>query len=364
MLHCFSFTSGGSSALPTVANQPSALQDEITPRSDLQSPTANLTKLYSLAVESSSYREIQTKIQVVENWEYTEINNDQQQQLLIDEILQPNRGCVEEALRDAKRNVFKDLASAYFNYSEETCHLLLHLLLKVFYARSFYGPISDLVDVLPSDLEFLSQSQCDWAFDIFAQFDSNDNPFPCTGSHSLVGMQRCFSQIKQQVDHHQSKSHSRSRICFGRRSISSSAVCPVGPAVGIATAAVAIAAHALITLVSFSFPVCLPSKLTNREIALMAQLDAASKCVYVLRDLETIDRLVDLLYTAVENDKFRARFVLTRGKDKHPIYEVVKKLRETHVNVVRQLADLEVHICLCFDAINSARSLLLEELHQ
>ncbi|GAB2234182.1 hypothetical protein Drorol1_Dr00003421 [Drosera rotundifolia] len=143
-------------------------------------------------------------------------------------------------------------------------------------------------------------------------------------------MQCCFSEIKDQIDYHLHRSRpTKPRFICGSRSISG---------VRAVDSAVSVIAHAL--------------------------LDAAKRSVYVLHHLDTMDRLVDLLYTAVDGDKFHARFVLRRGKDKHAIYEVVKKMRETHVSVLRQIADLESHICLCFDAFNRARSLLLEELRR
>ena len=95
----------------------------------------------------------------------------------------------------------------------------------------------------------------------------------------------------------------------------------------------------------------------------LAQLDAAAKGTYVLHnDLDTIDRLVARLHMAFEGDKLLIRLGLERGRDRHSIREVVKQLRKTRSNFLQQLTDLDEHLCLCFAAINRARSLLLGEI--
>ena len=93
----------------------------------------------------------------------------------------------------------------------------------------------------------------------------------------------------------------------------------------------------------------------------MSQLDAAAKSAYVLHnDLDTIDRLISRLHTEIEGDRLLIRLGLDRGRDKYPIYEVVKQLRKNRASFMDQLTDLEEHICLCVAAINKARSLLLQ----
>jgi len=160
---------------------------------------------------------------------------------------------------------------------------------------------------------------------------------------------------------------SRSRI---RRATASSAICFVCTAVGAAVSAVVIAARTLVTLVAGSFRTAYlapPHKFTHKEAAHLAQLDAALRGTYVLNnELDTIDRLVARLHNAVDNDKLLIRLGLDRGREKHPIMEVIKQLRKNHLNFRQLLQDLEEHICLCFNTVNRARALLLKEvyLHQ
>lgn len=325
------------------------------------SPTVNLSREYALAVHTNSYSEIWSKIHVVEQWDSSEPNHEQQ--LLLAEILQPDRAFVEETLSHVRPTPFTALVSSYFEHSEKACHLLLLLHHCIHHAHSLYAPVHDLVDDLPADLDSMTQFQSNHAFDVFLKFDKSGNPFPCPDSHNFHEIRLCFSQLKEQVDLRLKKSRGRVRIA--RRATTGSALCLIGTVVVVAASAVAIAVHAFIALAAVSIPPAfLPSTLQRREIVHMAQLDATAKSAYVLHnDLDTIDRLVARLHTAIDGDKLLIRLGLNRGREKYPIYEVVKQLGKNRVNVLDQLKDLEEHICLCFAAINRARSLLVQEIH-
>lgn len=372
MLRCLSLKSLTSSST-TAVTSPTGLQGEGDSSQDtpttsgtsaVPSPTVNLSQEYALAVQTNSYNEIWSKIHVVEQWQNNETDHQQQgQQLLLDQVLQPDRESVQEVLQHAPTNTFTELVSAYFEHSEKTCHLLLLLHHSIHHARSLYAHVHDLVDALPADMDSMTESQCNHAFDVFLQFDQKGNPFPCPNTHNFHEMRLCFTQLKQQVDHRLEKS--RGKVRRIRCGTTTSALCLVGAVVGVTVAAIAIGAHALVALVATSgCPVFFPSKVTKREVANMAQLDAAAKSAYVLHnDLDTIDRLVSRLHTEIEGDRDLIRLGLDRGRDKYPIYEVMKRLRKNQVSFFDQLTDLEEHICLCFAAINRARDLLLKGIH-
>ncbi|KAL0338672.1 UNVERIFIED_CONTAM: hypothetical protein Sangu_1389300 [Sesamum angustifolium] len=182
-------------------------------------------------------------------------------------------------------------------------------------------------------------------------------------SHNFDDMRQCFSELRQQLDEHLRKS--RSRVHLIRRCSTGSALCLIAAVVGVAISAVAIATHALVALVAGPIcPAILPSNMTKKEMIHLAQLDAAAKGVYVLHnDLDTIDRLVARLHTAVENDKLLIRLGLERGMDSYPIQEILKQLRRNRPSFMKQLVDLEEHLFLCLAAINRARTLLLQEIH-
>ncbi|CAK7325216.1 unnamed protein product [Dovyalis caffra] len=339
-----------------------------TPRSSTQpSPTVNLTREYTFAVQTNSYNEMWSRIHYDHGQIEEVLDNDNVEDsnhLLMLQVLQPSRDCVEEALRYAKPNTLTRLVSTYFDHSENTTQLCLSLQQSVYRARTLYGPLHRLMDAIDTDSESLSQSQCDCAFDVFLQFDAVDNPFPCRDSGNFNDMRRCFSQLKQQLDRRICKSSSK--IHLVRRATFGSALCVIGSVVAVVGSAVAIASHALVAIIAT--PICtvpyLPRRLTKKELAHVKQLDAASRGTYVLNnDLGTLDRLVSRLYDAVECDKHLIRLGLEMGKDLHPISEVLKQLKKSHDNFILQLTDLEEHICLCFNAVNRARSLLLQEIH-
>ncbi|CAM8934112.1 unnamed protein product [Rhodiola kirilowii] len=348
-----------SSAISIIVDAPlhpssvNGLKEE-TPKSSAQSPTLNLSREFALAVQTESYNEIWSKIQA---------DDDQPAHLLLTQVLHPSRESVEEALGRARSTFLTNLISDYFEHSENACRLCLLLCNYIRHARALYAPLNDLVDILPVEIHGLSETQCNWAYKAFLEFDHADNPFPCPDSLSFQDMRSCFYQLKQQLESHIQKS--RSKVSFFRRISTGAALCIIGATCVIIIVAIAIATHALIALVAGPICVtCLPQYLSKRELSNLSQLDAAAKGTYVLNnDLDTIDRLVARLRSAVEGDKILIRIGLERGPDRHPIFEIVKQLRRNYPNFLHQLKDLEEHICLCFATINRARSLLLQQVH-
>lgn len=380
------------------------------------SPTVNLAREYTIAVQTNSYNEIWSTMQQrgpedpeppesvrgggqdedastssnPRSLQYEDEEEDEEGEeelLSLSRVLHPSRECVREVLDGARPTTLTRLVSSYFDHSEHTSHLCILLLHRIRRARSIYAPLRSLLENLPLDpnsTSALTQSQCTWAFDTFVQFDQFDNPFPppdpsdnnpgendnnseYDNNRSFHEMRRCFSQLKKQLDGRLRKS--RSKVRYLRRANTSSALCFIGITVGIIVTAVAVAAHSLAVLVAAT-PVpsavstLLPSNLTKKELAHIAQLDAAARGTYVLNnDLDTIDRLVARLHTAVEADKLLVRLGLERGRDCYPIHEVAKQLHKNNLNFLHQLKDLEEHICLCFATVNRARSLLLQQIH-
>ncbi|CAI9097659.1 OLC1v1034124C1 [Oldenlandia corymbosa var. corymbosa] len=342
-----------------------------TPFSSVQtSPTYNLTDEYTLAVQTNSYSEIWSKIhQSTYSNERVEVGQVDQpaEPELLEQILDPSHEYVSEALSHIRQNALTNLVATYFDHSESTSRLCLRIYRSVHRARLIYAPLAEFLDILPVDIEngtsSLSQIQCDRAFDIFLEFDQFENPFPSPGSYNFDDMRRCFSELRQELD--KSLQKSRLRMQRLRCATGTSVICLIAATVGVVISAITIATHAFAALVATPLcAVCLPTKLSKRELAHLSQIEAAAKGTYVLHnDLDTIDRLVVRLHTAFEGDKLLIRLGLERGRERHPIQEVVKQLRKTLSNFMQQLSDLDEHLCLCFAAINRARSLLLGEVH-
>lgn len=143
-----------------------------------------------------------------------------------------------------------------------------------------------------------------------------------------------------------------------------SAICIIGLVVAVTIAAVIVAAHAFVAIVAgLLCTAYFPHGLTKRDLAHVAQLEAARRGMYVINKyVDTLQRLVDRLYSAIEGDKRLVRLGLEREGDKHSIEEVVKRLRKNKLNFEHQLMDLKEHVCLCFKIVNWARSLLLQEI--
>ncbi|KAK6917038.1 Protein of unknown function DUF677 [Dillenia turbinata] len=370
MLACLSSKSSASQGNPSVdEDDDDDGNDSVDSNADDPSTSraANLTREYTLHVQTNSYNEIRSQIRI-----YTSADDEDSEEVLLAQVLQPNHDRVQEALKNARPSTLTSLVSAYFDHSENTSRLCLLLSRSVNRAREHYKRIEELLEVFPMDLEgsVLTQSQCNWAFDVFVQFDALDNPFPSPDSHNFGDMRGCFLLLKQQLDLRLKKSQSRIRII--RRATEGSALCLIGTVVGVAVTAVVIVTHALGALVAGGGSLLtnnsvLTKRFTQKELAHLAQLDAAAKGTYVLdNDLATIDRLVVRLHSHVEDDKALIQIGLASGKDRYNIQGVVKHLHKNHQSFLCQLTDLEEHIYLCFSMLNRARSLLLEEicLHQ
>ncbi|XP_073117871.1 LOW QUALITY PROTEIN: UPF0496 protein At3g19330-like [Elaeis guineensis] len=353
-----------------------------TPPTPTTSPAAtiNLSFEYTLAVQTNSYNEIWDKIHSGDGpaRENDDVAPAPSPDRLIAQVLQPDRASIQEALRSAPPSHLTRLVSSYFDSSESTSAACLSLRRGVDHARSLYAPISNLLDLLPSTSPSstsagsgprlrLTPTQCDWVFDVFLEFDRLDNPFPAP-STGFQGMRRCFSELRQQLEYHLRKARRRHRLLH--RATRGAAACLIGAATGAAVAALVIATHALAALVAGPAmclaPVDLLAGPRRRAREHMAQLDAAARGTYVLNnDLDTIERLVARLHETVESDKKLVRLGLERGRGmRHPIEEVLRQLRKNHPSILHQLEDLDEHICLFFAAINRARSLLFQQIHQ
>ncbi|GFQ01705.1 upf0496 protein at3g19330 [Phtheirospermum japonicum] len=310
-----------------------------TPASSVQlSPTINLSREYTLALQTHSYGEIRRTFDqdTSHNVETGHVDIVPDSPHLLSQVLQPSRECVLEILSQITPNSLTHLVTTYFEHTERTSRLCLHLHHSIHHAHLLYAPIHNLLDVLPldSDAYSLSDSQSSSAFNIFLQFDRLGNPFLPPDAHNFDDMRNCFSELRQQLDRHIGKS--KSRVDQMRNCSTGSALCLIAATVGVVVSAVAIASHALVALVAGPFcPVILALGCGLRK-----------RC----------------LHAAVENDRFFVRWGLERGVDGHSILEVLKQIRRNQSSLVQQFKDLKEHIFLCFIAINRARANLLKEL--
>ncbi|XP_062152684.1 UPF0496 protein At3g19330-like isoform X3 [Alnus glutinosa] len=302
---------------PQAATGNSTTEDTLRSSSE-SSPafTVNFSRKYAHTLERNSFKEMWSKIHPTTATH----------QLRWEQVLYPDRECVEDALLHAKSNTLTGLAKAYFDRTENAAHLCQLLLDSVCSARALYAGLHAFLrdSDSPSRSSF-TQPQCNRVFDLFREFDRPGNPFAGHQSHGL----NMFSQLKQDLC---SCRKSRSRIGLLR----SWGCC------------------------------CRCSHFDSKEAARMAPLhDVLSSTIVLNEELNTVDCFVRHLCGAVDRDKSLVRMALERDSEKHFIINtlltdhVVKEIRENH----QSFEELEERICICFKSINKARALLLQEIH-
>lgn len=351
-----------------------------TPRS---AATINLSQEYRLAIHTESYQEIWSKIHVdgdgrreeggggeeegeEEGGEEEEAEG--QDRITLADVLRPEEAEVERALGDAPDTELTRLAADYFRSTHHASLLCLSLRRALRRARALYGPITDLLALIPHSPQ-LAVAHCDCAFDAFLLFDQMPNPFPAPAA-GFQGMHRSFAGLKNHLDLRLLSVRRRRRWlhCAKR----GSGICLIACATGAAIAGLVLATHAITALLATA-PACVASSSSccplvasmKRLQKHMDRLDATARGTYVLNnDVDTIERLVGRLHATVESDKMLVHLGLERGRGQHhTIEEVVRQLRKNHPSLLRQLSDLEEHICLYFAAVNRARLLLVRHLN-
>ncbi|OQU81485.1 hypothetical protein SORBI_3006G065700 [Sorghum bicolor] len=346
---------------------------ESSPRS---APTINLSQEYRLAIHTQSYQEIWDKIHVDGdgdeqreegfggNGEEEEEGGEGEDRVTLAGVLRPEDAVVERALSDAPDTELTRLAADYFRSTHHASLLCLSLRRALRRARALYGPVADLLALIPHSPQ-LATPHCDCAFDAFLLFDQMPNPFPAPAA-GFQGMRRSFDGLKNHLDLRLLSVRRRRR--WLRCAKRGSGICLIACATGAAVAGLVLATHAITALLAMA-PACAASNSSCCPLAAsmkrlqkhMDRLDATARGTYVLNnDVATIERLVGRLHATVESDKMLVRLGLERGRGQHhTIEEVVRQLRKNHPSLLRQLADLEEHICLYFAAINRARHLVL-----
>ncbi|KAF3338724.1 hypothetical protein FCM35_KLT17561 [Carex littledalei] len=354
------------------------------------SPTINLSREYTLAIQTASYQEIWAKIHHHRGDGGSEADDAEGdgQRFTIAQVLQPDSASVEEILRAAPASRMTRLISNYLKNSENTSLLCLSLQESVARARTLYYPIGELLELIPvcgtstSFVVDLTPALCNKAFDVFIQFDGIENPFPLSFSSSaeangsssnrsnsqFMGMKGSFLELKEQLDARLHKARHKARLL--RRTRRASGICLIACTTGITVVGLVLASHIMTALVAGS--ACILGGSCCNLVAMrglsddMDRLDAAARNTYVLNnDLDTIERLVTRLHDTIEDDKKLVRLGVEGGRgQRHPIEHVVQHLRKNHRSVLQQLSDLDEHICLYFASVNRVRSLLLQHIHQ
>lgn len=337
--------------------------------------TINLSREYKIAIHTNSYHEIWAKIHVdvdvdVQRVDGAGVGRDEEEEdrSTLAGVLRPEDAVVQRALEDAPDTELTRLAADYLRSTHHASLLCLSLRWALHRARALYGPITDLLALIPHAAP-PATLHCDCAFDAFHLFDQMPNPFPSPAA-GFQGMRRSFVGLKNHLDLRLLRARHRRRLL--RCATRGSGICLIACATGAAIVGLVLATHAIIALLAAA-PACAASRGSCCPAAAsmkrlqehMDLLDDAARGTYVLNnDVDTIERLVGRLHATVESDKVLVRLGLDHGKGQHhTIEEVVRQLRKNHPSLLRQLDDLEEHICLYFTGVNRARLLLVHHLN-
>ncbi|XP_062184781.1 UPF0496 protein At3g19330-like [Phragmites australis] len=353
--------------------------------SPMSTATINLSREYTLAIHTTSYHEIWAKIHVDGDVRHREggggggsggsgsgsgsgEEEEEADRVTLAGVLRPEDAVVERALGDAPDTELTRLAADYLRSTHHASLLCLSLHRALRRARALYGPITDLLALIPHAPQ-LATPHCDCAFDAFLLFDQMPNPFPAPAA-GFQGMRRSFVGLKTHLDLRLLRVRRRHQLllCATR----GSGICLIACVTSAAIAGIVLATHAITAFLAAA-PACATSRASCCPMAApmkrlekrMDRLDAMARGTYVLNnDVDTVERLVGRLHATVESDKMLVRLGLERGRGQHhTIEEVVRQLRKNHPSLLRQLADLEEHICLYFAAVNRARLLLVHHLN-
>ncbi|BAU01574.1 hypothetical protein VIGAN_11083500 [Vigna angularis var. angularis] len=135
--------------------------------------------------EAPSYNEIHSIIQSPSSVHHPS-DEDSHHRYVLSHLLQPDSNGVREAFAKFKpTSKLTRLVSTYFDHSETTSDFSLRLLLTTLRACDLYTSLSRLLSVLPLDGPPLSQAQCDHAYDLFLQFNRQENHFVLSHLHQL-----------------------------------------------------------------------------------------------------------------------------------------------------------------------------------
>ncbi|XP_009800793.1 UPF0496 protein At3g49070 isoform X1 [Nicotiana sylvestris] len=287
--------------------------------------------------------------------------------LFVEHLLDPDQPTVTRilALIQTHPQTYS-LLSEYFSQTAEASLLCSVLLKKVESTRSKYKSLKFTLD----SLQKTPYSHVDPMPKILtrlAKFCNSLNPFVSSASSSIQfhAVQANCSQLLKQLELRRDKTRAKLRLMnkLKRGSAVFLVALTVSLTIIVATHALALLVAAPIVMAA-SFQFASSKKLASWS----AQLDIAAKGTYILiRDLDTISRLVGRLTDELEDLQAIVRFWLERGGDPVQLQlqasgEVARQLKKNYASFAEQLDELEEHLYLCFMTINRARNLVITEI--
>ncbi|CAI9762428.1 unnamed protein product [Fraxinus pennsylvanica] len=286
--------------------------------------------------------------------------------IFAEHLLDPDQSTVSMVL-DLTRNDQPEkfsLLSNYFSTTADAFHLCGHLLKDIDHTRSRYKYVKDPFSPSQSGLTGPCP-QLNHLPMILARLTkfSKSNPFTPTApsvSHFRAVQANCSNLLKQ-LESSRDKIRTKLRI-IGKIKFGSA----VFLVAITASLAIIIATHAFVMLVAAPGIMVTSLELVSEKklVKELAQLDAAAKGTYILiRDLDTISRLVARLNDEMEHVHDVVELWLQRGDDQLQANgKVASQLKRNDQSFIEHLDELEEHLYLCFMTINRARNLVVKEL--
>ncbi|KAG8381287.1 hypothetical protein BUALT_Bualt06G0106800 [Buddleja alternifolia] len=284
--------------------------------------------------------------------------------LFAEHLLDPNQSTITQILGltlTQTRPKIMSLLHDYFSNTSDASHLCGLLLKDIDHIRKKYKLLKDPFD--PSQNG--SRPQINHLPSILARMTmfSKSNPFSQSAPSMtrFQAVQTSCSNLLKRLESRRDKI--RLRICRLKKVKCGSAVFLVALT---ASLLVIVAAHAFVLLVAtpgamtVSFDLISIDKLAKSS----AQLDAATKGTYILiRDLDTISRLVARLNDELEHMEALMQRWLERGGDRlQASEEMACRHKRNDLGFIEQLDELEEHLYLCFMTINRSRNLVIKEI--
>nr|XP_004234461.2 UPF0496 protein At3g49070-like [Solanum lycopersicum] len=287
--------------------------------------------------------------------------------LFVEHLLDPDQPTVTRILNLIRTHQDNhSLLSQYFTQTAEASLLCSLLLKDVQRTRSRYKSLKSALDSLQKT-PYSPKKHMPKILTRLTKFCNSLNPLVSSTSSPLrfKTVQANCSQLLKRIELKRDKTKAKLRIInkFKRGSAVFVMALTVSLTVIVATHALALLVAAP-TVMMASFQLMSTKKLASWS----AQLDVAAKGTYILiRDLDTISRLVGRLNDELEDLQAIVRFWLERGGDPLQLElqasgEVARQLKKNYANFVEQLDELEEHLYLCFMTINRARNLVIAEI--
>lgn len=275
----------------------------------------------------------------------------------MEHLLDPDQSTVSSVLDLIQtRPKIRSLLSDYFSETANASLLCSHLLKYVDQTRIKYKSLKTTLDSLQ-----LGRPADDQLPEIVNRFVSSGLSFP----NRIQDVQANCSSLLRRLELKRDKTRAKLRVI--RKLKCGSALILVGLTASVTAI---IAAHALAVLVAAPCLIATSASFellesSNKLLARSAQLDAAAKGTYILmRDLDTISRLVARLNDEMEHVHGMVRFWVERAEDRlEASKEVTRQLKlNNDTSFTEQIGELEEHLYLCFMTVNRARNLVFKEI--